>query len=402
MALPRFLLLYSALYAAFGIISPFIPALLQERGLNSASIGLVLAAGTAVRLVSAPLAGRIADRFGALRLVLAVLAALSGLMTLLFLTAASAPFLLAVVILESAALAPVVPLSDALAVFAAKPNPGSQTPNFRYGWVRGAGSGAFICGSLVAGQMIAGYGLSSIVIAGAALLGAAALTALFVPEPRRGAAPSSLPPKADFRAALALFRIPIFRRLLIVAALVLGSHALHDSFAVIRWREVGIDSRTISVLWSESVAAEVLVFFVVGEPLLDRLGPAGAAALAAGAACIRWIVMGSTAAIPAMALVEPLHGLTFALLHLACMRVLAQTVPVGLAATAQAIYGAVGIGAASAVLTLASGELYELFAAHAFWLMAALSAIALPLTPGLRQPAPPANGGMPELDGEVA
>jgi len=38
-------------------------------------------------------------------------------------------------------------------------------------------------------------------------------------------------------------------------------------------------------------------------------------------------------------LTQPLHGLTFALLHLACMRLLAENVPQQLAATAQAIYG---------------------------------------------------------------
>jgi len=40
-----------------------------------------------------------------------------------------------------------------------------------------------------------------------------------------------------------------------------------------------------------------------------------------------------------LGLVQPLHGLTFALLHLACMRLIVQVVPVRLAATAQSIYG---------------------------------------------------------------
>jgi hypothetical protein len=33
--------------------------------------------------------------------------------------------------------------------------------------------------------------------------------------------------------------------------------------------------------------------------------------------------MAETARLPALALIEPLHGLTFALLHLTCMRLLA-------------------------------------------------------------------------------
>src|SRR5262249_39047289 len=49
------------------------------------------------------------------------------------------------------------------------------------------------------------------------------------------------------------------------------------------------------------------------------------------------------------------HGLTFALLHLACMRLIAQIVPSGVAGTAQALYGLLGVGVATALLTICSG-----------------------------------------------
>jgi MFS transporter, PPP family, 3-phenylpropionic acid transporter len=74
---------------------------------------------------------------------------------------------------------------------------------------------------------------------------------------------------------------------------------------------------------------------LAGPPLLRWLGPAGAAALPASAGVVRWSVTAVTAWLPAMALVEPLHGLTFALLHLACMQMLSVIVPPALAATAQ-------------------------------------------------------------------
>ena len=383
--LPRFLLLYAALYAAFGLASPFTPALLHERGLGVTSVGAFLALGTAIRALSAPAAGRIADRFAALRPTLSVCAGAAALASLLLLVRGPPLLLLAILFLYSIALAPVAPISDALTLGAARPADNSKPPNFRYGWVRGTGSAAFIFGALAGGQAIALLGFPALLIASAALLALAALAAWFVPElQREDQEPSSSAARPDFRAAFTLFRIPAFRRVLVIAALVLGGHALHDNFAVIRWRAEGIDPRTISILWSESVAAEVVVFFFIGEPLLRRIGPAAAAALAAGAAILRWVVMGATAAVPAMALIEPLHGLTFALLHLTCMQVLTRTVPREFAATAQAVYGTVGVGIATSVLTLISGELYALFAAHAFWVMAGLSVVALPLTLRLR------------------
>jgi MFS family permease len=61
-ALLRFMMLYSALFSAFGLASPFLPAFLAGRGLGPEEIGLVLGAATALRLVCGPIAGRLADR----------------------------------------------------------------------------------------------------------------------------------------------------------------------------------------------------------------------------------------------------------------------------------------------------------------------------------------------------
>ena len=75
----RFLLLYGAMFAAFGVASPFLPALLHERGLGPSEIGAVLAAGTAVRLITGPVISRLADRLGKHRQTLAVLLAMAAI-----------------------------------------------------------------------------------------------------------------------------------------------------------------------------------------------------------------------------------------------------------------------------------------------------------------------------------
>jgi len=60
------------------------------------------------------------------------------------------------------------------------------------------------------------------------------------------------------------------------------------------------------------------------------------------------------------------------------MRVLANIVPRELAGLAQAIYGTVGVGLASAAVTLLSGLLYADFGAQGFWAMSVMDAMALP------------------------
>ncbi len=57
---------------------------------------------------------------------------------------------------------------------------------------------------------------------------------------------------------------------------------------------------------------------------------------------------------------------SFALLHLASMRIITETVPSALAGTAQAVYGLVGVGGAMAILTILSGWLYARFGPTGF------------------------------------
>jgi MFS transporter, PPP family, 3-phenylpropionic acid transporter len=371
--LARFVILYAALYCAFGVVSPFLPAYFADRGLTPQQIAFVIGLGTAVRLASGPLVGRLADRQRSWHGALSVCAAGAAAMALAYLPAGSFGPILLVGVMQSAFLAPLAPIADAMALSASLPIAGK---GFEYGWVRGGGSAAFVVGSLAAGQAAASAGLAVSIWLNAVLLAVAALVALSVPNISFGAISFG---SERARGFLRLLQMRTFRRLLLVGALVLGSHALHDTFAVIRWRDAGISTATASLLWSEQVIAEVVVFLLVGPHLLRRLGPAHAAMLSAGAGVVRWSVLGATTQIVPLALVEPLHGLTFALFHLAAMRLIGTTVPRNLAATAQALYGTVAIGSSTALLILASGSLYGWPGGEAFWVMAVLCAAAIPL-----------------------
>jgi len=154
---------------------------------------------------------------------------------------------------------------------------------------------------------------------------------------------------------------------------------MYDSFAVVRWRAAGLSPATIGLLWSEAVAAEVLIFLLIGTTLLRLIKPTGALACAASCGALRWGVMAQSTDLTALALIQPLHGFTFALLHLASMRLITDTVPSGLAATAQAVYGLVGVGGATAVLIILSGWLYMHYGPAGFWAMALLCIAALPV-----------------------
>lgn len=380
---PALAAIFTALYAAYGTESPFLPALFGERGLTPSQIGFALAAGTVVRLVGTPLIGQAADRYRIARGLLATFGALAGALSFTYLFGAGFAALLILSLLNAFATAPLAPLADALALSAAE-----RERVFDYGWVRALGSGAFILGTLVSGQVVGWRGVSSIVVTSGALFLALGAVALRVPALAidRADAPRSL---SD---GLKLLREPLFLRIIVVAALVIGSHALNDTFAVIQWRAAGVSPGVVSVLWSESVASEVVVFSLLGPWALARLGPVRCAGIAALAGIVRWIVLAQTNQVAALATVQLTHGLTFALLHLVNMKLIGETVPEEQAASAQALYATIGLGIASVLLTAASGPLYADLGPRAFWVAAVLCAAALPLTRGLRPD--PARAGV--------
>jgi nitrate/nitrite transporter NarK len=97
----RFVLLYCAIFGAFGCVSPFLPAFLAGRGLGPEELGLLLGGATALRLVCGPIAGRIADRLHAFRAELALCAILAASVTILFLVAHGFWALLAITLFQA-------------------------------------------------------------------------------------------------------------------------------------------------------------------------------------------------------------------------------------------------------------------------------------------------------------
>ncbi|WP_275187856.1 MFS transporter [Bradyrhizobium sp. CSA112] len=370
-----YIALYAALYGAFGVASPFWPKYFETRALTPEQIGIILAAALLMRLVAGPLVGVFADVVQSLRLVLAACAGLAAATAVALLWADGFWLLLVVALVQAAALAPTTSIADALSVSAARPQMAGRP--FEYGWIRGSASAAFVCGTLVIGQIISPTDLTRVIWLNAALLVVAAGATALVPGVTAHSAPHSGASKiaGEVHRLLGVAR---FRILILVSALVYGSHAMHDAFAVIRWSNAGIDTFVISVLWSEAVAAEVMVFFLIGPALLNRFGARGAAALAAAAGIVRWSIAAMTSSVTVLAILQPLHGLTFALLHLACMRMMGSLIPTHLAATAQAIY-AFGSGVVTAALTLFSGFFYASYGGGAFVAMALLCGLALPL-----------------------
>jgi PPP family 3-phenylpropionic acid transporter len=193
-----------------------------------------------------------------------------------------------------------------------------------------------------------------------------AASCVMLPVPR---APSRSPTRAGWR----LLARPPLLMFLLAAALIQGSHGVYLGFGTLHWRSIGLSDGTIAALWVEGVVAEILLFYW-GARLLGRLGPLGLLALGGGAGVLRWLGTAFAAGLPALALLQLLHGLTFGAAHLGAMHHLARRLPAGQAATGQALYSALVGGLGQGFALLLAGALYGTMGGMAYLAMAAVAA----------------------------
>lgn len=360
----RFSLLVAAVFLALGLYLPFWPVLLESRGMTAGEIGLLLAAATWVKILGVPFWGRVADRSGDARRILAGLA-LASMAAYLGL-GASEGFLLLLLghLFLGFVYNPLIPIADA-EILRAGPGRGVD-----YGRVRLWGSVTFVLGSLIGGALVEpaeGRWFLATILASLLL---AALAALSLPP-----APKRRPPPlaGAWRLLLTDRR---FLALVLVAGCLQASHAAYYAVSSIAWIAAGLSEETVSWLWAEGVIVEV-VLLAAGSRILGRLGPVGLLVLGGAAGTLRWSLTALSADLGLLVAVQALHALTFAASHLGAVHLISRSVPAAAANSGQALYTALQGGVMMGLALLLAGALYEVSAAASFLAMACLSAAGL-------------------------
>ena len=243
-----------------------------------------------------------------------------------------------------------------------------------YARVRMWSSVAFILGAFLCGVAVDRYGPPWVLYVAVASLVLLAPFALLLP-----AAPAR-PPGVDHRKApfsiATLLRSPPFLLFLFAAGCCQASHSVLYSFGTLTWRGAGIDDVTISLLWAESVAIEI-VLMLFGGWMLKQLGPCGLIGLGLAAGVVRWTAMAFTTDLAALVALQALHACTFAACHLGAMAFLQRALPANGAALGQSLYYALGTGATQALVFQFSGQLYSEFGQRAFLGMVVVSAVGM-------------------------
>jgi PPP family 3-phenylpropionic acid transporter len=353
----RLSLFYAAFFVVTGTMQPFWPVWLASKGLGASEIGFLLALSIGIKVLSTPFAAHRADRLGERQRPMVALALASAISFALFGLTESFWPILGISLVYYALWPSVMSLGESLTFLAAR------EASFEYGRIRLWGSVTFIVTAIFVGWLLVRTSADAIYVL---ILGGLCLTTL---------ACAALP---DLRAERSgAGRLPVIEALrdrrfvmtLIACGLIQGSHAVYYAFGTLDWQAVGYSEDVIGALWAEGVIAEIILF-AAARQVAQRIGANGLIVLAGIASGVRWIGTGLLDELPALVLLQALHGFSFGAAHLGAMHAIGRQMPPRLSATAQSLYSGVVWGLFLGSMLMLAGRLYADFGAKAYLAMA--------------------------------
>lgn len=390
------------LLLGFGAVLPILPIYFTEHGVDIPTLGIVVAAWPATRLIAEPLAGWVADRTSRPRLMVAGLV-LSALFAVAPLAVEGA---LAFVVLRGLAGAAAALYDPAARGYLLDATPADRRGE-AFGLYSAAQMAGFIfgpaIGALAAG--VTGDVRSVFVLSGLALLVAALLVALTVrelPNRTRHVAlhadaltdihredPGSVARAAEAALADEIGTPPpatadpqprsMWNRLFLAAiALNFGNYFAGGTWEVI-WSLYmvgrGADLEFVGVTFA-MFALPILVLSPFAGRLIDRRGPFVFLVVGSLGAVVTSLLYTIVLDLPLIALIVVFEGAGWALVSPALYAIVARGTPAGRSSTAQGIYGASGTLANIAAAVLA-GQMFALNRDAPFYTIAIVVLISL-------------------------
>lgn len=356
-----------AYFFAAGAFMSYWPVWLRDRHISDAEIGTLFMSRQLVSVLATLAFGFFAHRVGNLRGLLFALSLAAVVMMGGYQLSHTFLSLLLVGLVWGTVWAPTMALYDGILVNEARAR------GLVYGRIRMWGSIAFIVGTFLCGVAVDRFGPSSVLYVGLAGVLSLVPFAFALPTTDRHARGAGRQPPFS---VFALFRSRPFLLFMIAAGFCQSSHAVLYSFGTLTWRSAGIDDVSISLLWGESVAVEILMMIASGW-LLQRIGVCGLIGLGLACGLVRWTGMAFTSELAALVVLQALHAGTFAACHLGAMAFIQRALPPAGVALGQSIYYALGTGATQAVIYQFAGLLYARYGQHAFLGMTAISAVGM-------------------------
>lgn len=380
----RLSLFNAVLFLGSGIQLPFLPLWLKGKGLPDADVAFIVAMMMAVRLAGTPLGTFIADVTRRRRGVI-IACAFSAFTAYLLLNLVSGFWpILITGMLASALLAPVVPLTEVMAV------DGSARYGLDYGRIRLWASLSFLLGSVAAGALLEVIPVKSVILLIAGAQGLGALVTLLLPRDHATRSPAARHEPLRFLTVLTTMTTLTFVVFLFAAGLGQASHGFLYALGSVYFVDLGYSKFIIGQLWAASVLAEVMMF-AFSNRFYRAFGSVRLIMLGTGIAALRWIATGLEPPLIILFVVQTLHAASFGFTHLGTMHFIRERVPENMRNTAQGLYSMLSSGVLMSSTMWASGWLYGALGGGAYFVMAGYATLACGLAVALKLISPRAS-----------
>ena len=396
--------LYFALYAAFGVLSPYLSLFFQNRAISKPWAGVLMAIPNAACVLCGPMLSAWADSTSNHWSVLfgSIVAGAMTTLIMLFIPEGQIAWMMLLVVAGSIARSPTTSIVDTLVIRAV----GAEN----FGDMRLYGAASFGILSLVGGLLLSS-GFTSIFLTNVACCGLASLVVLRLQARDRAKAAQTSPydalaqgsahpaleiemtqtkevgvsdslPSGTSTSVYSLLKakfdemwgsILIFFCIVTISGI---SDGIIDAFLFVRVKELGGSGALLGIARALTCVSEVLVFPASGK-IYDKLGVWNCLAVTSVAFVIRFCAYCflTPSTVTFVLAVECLNGLTFALTWQTSCKYASEIAPKGTDATAQSILESLHWGLGSGAGAFLSGFVYHYKGAqYLFVLAAALSA----------------------------
>lgn len=359
-SLRTFLFLYNS---AGTILISFLPIYYQSLGLSGSEIGWLLAVGPFVALLIQPVAGFLSDKWKTVKklMIISIIGVILGAIILFSLN--SFILLLLTSLIFFSFMSPLGALGDSLAQKTAKHF------GVAFGSIRMWGSVGFGLSALLTGQLLFRIGVENILYPFLFFAIGTLIVSFFISDVTTSSRAVGL---LDALSLLKNTKLTLFMAVTMFISL---PHRMNDSYFGIYMKQIGGNESLIGWAWFIATVVEALIFFI-STNWFKRFKELNLIIVIALVYGIRYISMGLIDNPVFILFLQPLHGITFAILYTAAIQYVSRIVPEHILGTAHLLFISVFFGISGMVGSLLGGWILETFNGSVlYWTMGTMAII---------------------------
>lgn len=333
----------------FGLLAlfiPFLPVYLEERGLSTSEVGVIIGTGGIVTLIAQPLWGFISDKTKTVRKVLLLLVFLTAIGGFFLFNTESYVLLIIFAMLVYFTLMPIDPLTESLNFTV------SETVGVSYGSIRTYGALGYAVLSLIVGYAMDYFGMSSVSIM-FVVLGLISFGIVWLmPDVQASSKPVTW---AGLKQVLSNKEMLLFLALVFISSV---PARMNDTFLGIHIRTLGGDTTLVGMAFFISAISEIVVF-ALSFWWLRKGKELEVITIATFFYFARFFASAFVTSPVMLTLLQVLQMLTFPIFYTAAIQYLYRIMPREWRATGQTVLALLFFGLSSIIASYAGGFIYK-------------------------------------------